>query len=69
MGISAKNQRIGGPIDHGTWDAAADAQLRRLCRHRGLPVTGVAEQLAGRAERAVVDRLSDADQRRYLWRL
>jgi hypothetical protein len=29
----------------------------------------VVEQLAGRAERAVFDRLSDADQRRYLRRL
>jgi len=46
------------------WDAA-DAQLRRLARHRGLPVTAVVEQLAGRAS----GRLAPAEERRYLRRL
>jgi len=30
----------------------ADAQLRRLARHRALPVTAVLEELVRRAERA-----------------
>jgi hypothetical protein len=47
-------------------DAHAAAQLRRLAGHRGLPVTAVVEQLAGRTERRALAGMAPAEERRYL---
>jgi hypothetical protein len=48
------------------WDAAADAQLRWLARHRALPVTAMLEELVGRAERKALAGMAPAEERRYL---
>ena len=48
------------------WDAAADARLRRLARHRELPVTEALEDLVRRAEQAAVGRMTPTGEKRYL---
>jgi hypothetical protein len=45
--------------------AHASAALRRLARHRSLPVTAVIEHVASEAESAAVDGMSRKDRLAY----
>jgi len=69
VGISAKNQRIGEALSAGSHDVAVDAQLRRLSRHRALPVAAVLEELVRRAEQKALAGMAPAEEQRYLRRL
>jgi hypothetical protein len=50
-------------------DVGAAAGLRRLARHRGTTVTKVIEELTRRSEQAVLNHMTDSEQRKYLRRM
>jgi hypothetical protein len=50
-------------------DVGAAAGLRRLARHRGTTVTKVIKELTRRSEQAVLNHMTDSEQRKYLRRM